>query len=113
MQKIITMNCNTKSKIDKADFILESEKTIHKIADTIEDADIDGMIDIDLNDATLILGTAKGVFVINRQSIAKEIWLSSPISGPYHFAYKEGFWLSRSGVELFDILTKELQVEFL
>jgi len=94
-------------------FVLESERIIHKIADTIEDSDKDGKIDVDLNDATLTLETKDGVFVINKQSAAKEIWLSSPISGPYHFAYQEGDWLSRSGVELFDILSKELQINFL
>lgn len=93
-----------------AEFVLESEKIIDKIAETIEDADPGGIIDVDLNGGILTLGTEHGVFVINKQSAAKEIWLSSPISGPYHFAPKGERWISRSGAELFEVLTEELQI---
>ena len=93
------------------EFSQKVEKIIYKIAETIEDADPNGEIDIDLNDGILTLITDYGTFVINKQSVAKEIWLSSPISGPYHFAFKDEMWLSRDNVELFDILTKELQIK--
>ncbi len=93
------------------EFLQKVEKIIYKIAETIEDADPNGEIDIDLNDGILTLITNHGTFIINKQSVAKEIWLSSPISGPYHFAFKDEMWLSRDNVELFDILTKELQIK--
>ncbi|MDP4708819.1 MAG: iron donor protein CyaY [Rickettsiaceae bacterium] len=93
------------------DFAQEVEKIIYKIAETIEDSDPEGTIDVDLNDGILTLVTDRGTFVINKQSAAKEIWLSSPISGPYHFAFKEAKWSSRTGVELFEVLTTELQIK--
>jgi len=96
-----------------ADFAQEVEKIIYKIAETIEDADPDGAIDVDLNDGILTLITDYGTFVINKQSAAKEIWLSSPISGPYHFALKEEKWQSRTGAELFAVLTKEFKIKII
>lgn len=93
------------------DFAIEVEKILHRIAETIENHDTEGKIDVDLNDGILTLVTDHGIFVINKQSAAKEIWLSSPISGPYHFAPQGGNWHSRTGAELFEVLTKELQIK--
>ena len=93
------------------DFTKEVERILDDIAQTIEDKDQEGLIEVDLNSGILTIGTEAGIFVINKQSAAKEIWLSSPISGPYHFAFKDGQWLSRNGAELFDVLTKELKIE--
>jgi len=36
---------------------------------------------------TLQLGDAHGTFVINKQTPNKQIWLSSPFSGPKRYAY--------------------------
>lgn len=93
------------------DFAIEVEKILHRIAETIENHDIEGKIDVDLNNSILTLVTDYGIFVINKQGVSKEIWLSSPISGPYHFALQGGNWRSRTGVELFEVLTKELQIK--
>lgn len=82
------------------------------IVQDIEDQDPEGEIDIDLNDGILTLITDRGIFVINKQSAAKEIWLSSPVTGPYHFVYIDGLWKSRNGSELFGILTNELNIKF-
>lgn len=94
-----------------SDFAKEVGRIIDKIAETIEDHDKEGLIDVDLNDSILTIGTDQGVFVINKQSAAKEIWLSSPISGPYHFALKDDYWRSRDGAELFAVISKELQIK--
>ena len=85
---------------------------LDNIVQDIEDQDTECEIDIDLNDGILTLFTNSGTFVINKQSAVKEIWLSSPISGPYHFAYLDNLWKSRNGSELFTVLTNELNIEF-
>jgi len=96
--------------INSVDFAREAEKTLYQIAEKIESADTECIIDVDLHDGILTLETERGVFVVNRQSAAKEIWLSSPISGPYHFVFKDGNWIStKSGDdELFDLLFGEI-----
>lgn len=50
----------------------------------------------------------KGTFVINRQPPKKEIWLSSPVSGPYHFRYKDKKWIDNQGNSLFKIVSEEI-----
>jgi frataxin len=60
---------------------------------------------------TLNLG-AKGTFVINKQAPNRQIWWSSPISGPRRFRLDEEqeHWVStRNGEELMAVLEKELQ----
>jgi iron donor protein CyaY len=86
-----------------------ASKVINDLADTIEEQDEECLIEVDLQQDILTLSTDRGIFVINKHSAAKEIWLSSPISGPHHFAYKEGKWQSRAGKELFTILSAELR----
>lgn len=50
----------------------------------------------------------KGVYVVNRQPPKKEIWLSSPVSGPYHFQYHNDKWTDARNNELFAVLNGEL-----
>ena len=94
------------------EFSTLAEDAIATIADIIEAKDNDGFIDIDFQGDILNITTKHGIFVINKHSAAKEIWLSSPISGPHHFAYVEGKWKSKALVDLMELLANELQVNF-
>ncbi|HJD55804.1 MAG TPA: iron donor protein CyaY [Rickettsia endosymbiont of Pyrocoelia pectoralis] len=98
--------------MNNTEFNKIAEKTITYIADKIEEHDKDGIIDVDSQGDILNLETSKGTYVINKQSAAKEIWLSSPVSGPYHFFYDQGEWKNRAGLELMTILTNELGFQF-
>jgi CyaY protein len=95
-----------------AEFALEIEKILNHIAETVEMHDPEGEIDIDLNGDILNLTTGFGVFVINKQSAVKEIWLSSPVSGPYHFTLKDEVWRSKAGDEFYEILSRDLKIKF-
>ena len=96
--------------MDNLDFVFEIERVINEIAEIIDQNDKEARFDIDLGDGILTLGCEYGTYVINKQTATREIWLSSPISGPYHFAFLNNKWQSRSGVELFQILTNELGI---
>lgn len=98
--------------MNNTEFSKIAETTIVYIADKIEEQDKEASIDVDLQGDILNLETGKGVYVINKQSAAKEIWLSSPVSGPYHFFYEQGKWKNRAGLELMDILADELEIDF-
>ena len=63
-----------------------------------------------------------GVWILNKQPANCQIWLSSPISGPFRFDFKEvetknfaeqtikrGKWVDRNGVSLSALLERELQ----
>ncbi|KAG6866799.1 hypothetical protein C0991_008735 [Blastosporella zonata] len=59
---------------------------------------------------TLLLGE-KGTYVINKQPPNKQIWISSPFSGPKRYDYSEvdDDWLySRDSQALGDLLNQEL-----
>ncbi|HJK86766.1 MAG TPA: iron donor protein CyaY [Candidatus Megaira endosymbiont of Nemacystus decipiens] len=96
--------------ISDAGFIELANEVISKIADKTEEMDTDCNFDIDLNNSILSISGSVGTYVINVQSAANEIWLSSPISGPFHFGYINGQWVSSRGDNLFDILNKELKI---
>jgi len=59
---------------------------------------------------TLSLGE-RGTYVINKQPPNKQIWLSSPFSGPKRYSYSSQHddWIySRDGVAIGDLLNREL-----
>ncbi|KAF8922331.1 Frataxin-like domain-containing protein [Mucidula mucida] len=63
---------------------------------------------------TLKLG-AHGTYVINKQPPNKQIWLSSPLSGPkrYDYSLPDGSWrYSRDSTLLIDLLNEELSSAF-
>lgn len=61
---------------------------------------------------TVALGSKYGTYVINRQLPNKQIWLSSPVSGPkrYDLVLKgSGYWTYKhDGVTLHQLLQKEV-----
>ncbi|KAI5137748.1 frataxin [Nematocida ausubeli] len=82
-----------------------SKGIMKKIYETIDQA-VDS---VSLKDNVIIVEVPKaGIFVINRQPSKEEIWLSSPLSGPYHFARKKNQWLDRNGNSLLKIISKEI-----
>ncbi len=106
------INFNNNEIMENTEFAKIAEKTISLIADIIETEDKNCLIDVDFQGDILNLITDKGIFVINKHSAAKEIWLSSPISGPYHFFYELGIWQTKTDIKLYEILEQELQINF-
>ncbi|CAE1304488.1 FXN [Acanthosepion pharaonis] len=57
---------------------------------------------------TLSFG-AHGTYVINKQSPNRQIWLSSPFSGPKRYDFENGRWVYKhDGISLHSLLQKEL-----
>jgi len=64
-----------------------------------DDAEVEfegGILTIELADG--------GQYVINRHSANKQIWVSSPKSGAWHFERREDAWVSTRGDERLDAL---------
>lgn len=94
-----------------SDFAIQVTNILNKIVEIIEAEDNENLIDIDLSDNILTIINEHGTYVINKQSAVQEIWLSSPVSGPFHFSYKAGVWQSRNGAILDKLLSDELQIK--
>jgi frataxin len=69
------------------------------------DAEFDG------NVVRLLLGDGRGTYVANTQTPNRQIWLSSPVSGPWRYGWsaEQGQWVStRDGHAMLDLLEREL-----
>lgn len=99
--------------MDSTEFETLAEETLERIAETIETADEAGDIDVDFHEGVLNISLESGkVFVVNKHSAMQQIWLSSPVSGAYHFEFDRGqsSWRStRSDDVLLPLLQQELQ----
>jgi CyaY protein len=89
-------------------FSFLASQMISYISDQIEDQDAGGVIEVDYLGDILKLTTSRGEYVINKHSAAKEIWLASPISGPYHFYHYNNKWINKNSIELLSLLEEEL-----
>jgi len=87
------------------DYLIEQlEELLDDIADpTYEVEYSSGVLTLNLGD--------KGIYVINKQPPNKQIWLSSPLSGPKRYDYREkedGWYYNRDGISIGTLLNKEL-----
>lgn len=98
--------------MEDTEFTKLALQTIALLAEAIEEEDKDCQIDVDFQGDILNITTNQGIFVVNKHSVAKEIWLSSPISGPHHFYHISGRWKSRASDDLIIILQQELKINF-
>jgi CyaY protein len=98
--------------VNESNFESKALKAIEYIADTIEERDEDYLFDVDFLSEILKLTTPKGEYVINKHSAAKQIWLASPISGPYHFSLKDNHWINKDNIDLYCLLSEEFQEFF-
>ncbi|OAF64638.1 hypothetical protein A3Q56_07658 [Intoshia linei] len=72
-------------------------------------------MDISLSNGvlTIILPNKKGTYVINRQIPTKQIWFSSPLSGPKRFNHIAGLWrCNRTDDEIIQLMSIELSKIF-
>lgn len=87
--------------------------TILEVIDTIEAHDHACIIEIEVESDVVkftVLGkqNKEKQYVLNKHNNYRQIWLVSPISGPYHFNQLQETWVDKNGVVLADLLTKEL-----
>ena len=67
--------------------------------------------DVSFGDGVLTVkfGNPHGTYVINRQTPNKQIWLSSPKSGPKRYDFENGKWVySHDGKTLHELLNNEI-----
>ena len=101
--------------MDQSAFERLASATLNRLMQEIEDQLADHL-DVDLEAGILHIELQNGgKYVINKHGPNREIWLSSPISGAWHFAKDDesGGWRSTRAVDgehrkLNDILSAEL-----
>ncbi|XP_048360707.1 frataxin, mitochondrial isoform X2 [Sphaerodactylus townsendi] len=104
-----------KSSLDETTYEKLAEETLESLVDFFEDLADKHLIpeDYDVSFGTGVLtvqlGGNMGTYVINKQTPNKQIWLSSPTSGPKRYDWTGENWVySHDGVSLHELLAKEL-----
>ncbi|MBF8247041.1 MAG: hypothetical protein ISN64_03585 [Rickettsia sp.] len=100
--------------MDKIRYLFLFNKVINYIVFEIEKQDISQNLEYDIKDESLTLEKGSSVFVISRQTSIFELWLSSPITGPKHFKYRDDLqsFYTKDGLEFFEILSSDLSLIF-
>ncbi|EJD04038.1 Frataxin [Fomitiporia mediterranea MF3/22] len=90
--------------------------TLLESLETLLDEVGDAACEVEYSSGVLTLNLAdKGTYVINKQPPNKQIWLSSPFSGPKRYDYvadKDGWYYSRDGRSIEELLDEELSKAF-
>lgn len=97
--------------MDKADFHVVADETLETISSAIEEADEDGVLEVDVMEGVLTIELDdERQFVLNKHEPTSQLWLSSPISGASYYEYDENIedWISSNGQELHPLLREEL-----
>ncbi|ORY66626.1 Frataxin-like domain-domain-containing protein, partial [Leucosporidium creatinivorum] len=83
------------------------EEMVEELGEQGEEVDVEYSAGV----LTLKLGDSLGTYVINKQPPNKQIWLSSPLSGPKRYDYDPThrvWFYARDGKRLKDLLDEEL-----
>lgn len=109
----------TTSSLSTAEYHAYSDDTMESLLtalETLVDEAADASYEVEYSSGVLTLKLGElGTYVINKQPPNKQIWLSSPTSGPKRYDYdvESGKWVySRDGVSLGTLLEQELSSAF-
>ncbi|XP_002987370.2 frataxin, mitochondrial [Selaginella moellendorffii] len=108
-----TATVDYSSQLPEKEFHSVANETLHRLQEKIDEYGeklaIDGF-DTDFAEGVLTVRLGDlGTYVINKQTPNRQIWLSSPVSGPARFDWQDSQWVyRRTKVELQSLLEKEL-----
>ncbi|XP_068032234.1 frataxin, mitochondrial isoform X2 [Anomalospiza imberbis] len=102
------------SSLDETTYEKLAEETLDSLADFFEDltdkpfTPEDYDVSLGSGVLTVKLGGDMGTYVINKQTPNRQIWLSSPTSGPKRYDWTGRNWVySHDKVSLHELLSKE------
>ena len=90
-------------------FITIANNFLENLAEKIENADKDFLLEIEYQDGILdIKDENNNNYVINSHDASQKIWYSSPFSGAYYFHLQNNYWQDDKNHILTELLGKEL-----
>ncbi|ODV76886.1 Frataxin [Suhomyces tanzawaensis NRRL Y-17324] len=111
---VTTEGENISDKIDQLtpnQYSTVADHYLEAMADSLEELSEDHPeVDCELSQGVMTLTIpANGTYVINKQPPNKQIWLSSPISGPKRYDLIQGKWITlRDNTSLTELLEREV-----
>ncbi|MED6182991.1 hypothetical protein PIB30_033798 [Stylosanthes scabra] len=105
-----------RSQLQEGEYHKLADSTIHSLQEKLEDygddVEVDGF-DIDYgNDVLTVKLGNLGTYVLNKQTPNRQLWLSSPVSGPSRFDWDQESkaWIyRRNKANLYKVLETELE----
>ena len=94
---------------DEADYHRRAEAVLMRIAATAEDSLADHT-EVERAGSVLTVEMDDESYVINKHEPTRQVWLSSPVSGAWHFVWqpdRQGWIDTRQGRELLALLAEE------
>jgi frataxin len=94
---------------DEADYHRRAEAVLLRIAAAAEDSLADHA-EVERAGAVLTVEIDDESYVINKHEPTRQVWLSSPVSGAWHFVWKpdkQGWVDTRQGQDLLTLLASE------
>lgn len=89
-----------------------ADATLEFLFEKLDEEDMGGVLDIDLQDGVLSIATNTGHhFVVSRHLPSRELWLSSPLTGGLHFSFPVtalGDWSLPDGRTITVVLAEEI-----
>ena len=93
-----------------------ADEMLHNLQDAVEawgedNAGDDFDLSHEMGVVTIAMGSGKGTYVINKQAPNRQIWVSSPVSGPLRYDYdpaRKAWFYHRDGHLLHERLREEL-----
>uniref|UniRef100_A0A131Z4B7 ferroxidase n=1 Tax=Rhipicephalus appendiculatus TaxID=34631 RepID=A0A131Z4B7_RHIAP len=114
-QGVLDENEAVSPSMTEAEYEAITKETLESLAERfdeiIEDLSDVPEADFALSDGvlTIHLGRKYGTYVINKQTPNRQIWLSSPVSGPKRYDYVGNTWVYKhDGVSLRELLESEI-----
>ncbi|GMI21303.1 hypothetical protein TeGR_g12586 [Tetraparma gracilis] len=86
-------------------------ESVQDACDVLDDAHPEAGVDSSYASGVLNIRLGeRGTWVINKQAPNRQIWYSSPISGPARFGFEGGRWVhTREGVEIGELFGREVR----
>ncbi|XP_023142346.2 frataxin, mitochondrial [Amphiprion ocellaris] len=107
------------SELSEAAYEKLADETLDALAEFFEDLTDEAFTGADYDVVfssgvlTVKVGGHHGTYVINKQTPNKQIWLSSPTSGPKRYDWTGERWVyTHDGVSLHQLLSKEFSIIF-
>ncbi|KAM3610327.1 uncharacterized protein V6R79_002312 [Siganus canaliculatus] len=107
------------SELSEAAYEKLADETLDSLAEYFEDLTDESFTGADYDVVfssgvlTIKVGGDHGTYVINKQTPNKQIWLSSPTSGPKRYDWTGERWVyAHDGISLHQLLSKEFSIIF-
>ncbi|XP_042344420.1 frataxin, mitochondrial [Plectropomus leopardus] len=107
------------SELSEAEYEKMADETLDALSDYFEDLTDEAFTGADYDVVfssgvlTVKVGREHGTYVINKQTPNRQIWLSSPTSGPKRYSWTGERWVyTHDGVSLHQLLSKEFSIIF-